>query len=372
MENFAYIIWNVSPEIISSPITIRWYGLLFASGFLFGQFIMSKFFTKEGKSKSDLEKLTIYIVIATIVGARLGHCFFYDAKYFLAHPIEILYVWKGGLASHGAAIALIITVFLYTRKHKTLTFWWVIDRLVILVALAGALIRTGNLMNSEIIGKPTNISIGLIHTHTLYASLNKDETDVIKKIRTYQENKDTTVKGQNYPVIRLEILLDRKEIKKENINNFITASILNRIKNLTNYSRDVPLHYKLFKVPKIKTSEEDRDYLVTLKVHGVPRHAAQFYEGLSTFLLFWLLLFLYYRTNAKDKPGLFFAIFMIVVFTLRFLYEFIKENQEAFEDSLSLNMGQILSIPAVLIGIIALFIVFRNDQKHKKIKSERK
>jgi prolipoprotein diacylglyceryl transferase len=155
-----YINWNVDPEIFRvGSFAIRWYGLLFAASFFFGYLIMLKIFKKENIPVSVLDSLTTYMVIGTVVGARLGHCLFYEPAYYLAHPLQILMVWEGGLASHGAAIGIIITILIFGRIKK-LSFLWVMDRVVIVVALSGLFIRTGNLMNSEIFGHITSLPWG--------------------------------------------------------------------------------------------------------------------------------------------------------------------------------------------------------------------
>ncbi len=152
------MIWDVSPDIFSlGPITIRWYGLLFAASFIVGFYIMQKIFALESKKENDLNDLVWYMILGTVIGARLGHCFFYNPEYYLSNPIKILMVWEGGLASHGAAIGILIAVYLYSKKKNDQTYLWVLDRVVITVALAGFFIRTGNLFNSEIIGKPSDL-----------------------------------------------------------------------------------------------------------------------------------------------------------------------------------------------------------------------
>lgn len=152
------ITWDISPDIFElGPFTIRWYGLLFASSFVVGLKIMQDIFTKEGKSDKDLNDLFWYMILSTIIGARLGHCLFYNPAYYLQHPLEILMTWKGGLASHGAAMGIIAGLYLYSRKKADQSFLWIMDKVVITVALAAVFIRTGNLMNSEIIGAPTDV-----------------------------------------------------------------------------------------------------------------------------------------------------------------------------------------------------------------------
>ncbi|NLV18580.1 MAG: prolipoprotein diacylglyceryl transferase [Bacteroidetes bacterium] len=154
--------WDVNPEIFRiGSFAIRWYGLLFASSFLFGYIIMLRIFRNENLSDALLDKLTIYMAVGTIVGARLGHCLFYEPAYYLAHPLEILMTWRGGLASHGAAIGILLALWLFDRKEKK-DFTWTIDRIAIVVALSGFFIRMGNLMNSEIYGVETTVPWGFV------------------------------------------------------------------------------------------------------------------------------------------------------------------------------------------------------------------
>ncbi len=251
--------WDVSPEIISiGPITIRWYGLLFASAFLVGFQIMTKIFKQEKKNLDDLNDLVWYMILGTVIGARLGHCLFYNPSYYLSHPLEILMVWKGGLASHGAAIGILIAIYLYSKKKKDQPFLWVMDRIVITVALGGSFIRLGNLFNSEIIGKPTSLPWGF---------------------------------------------------------KFIRAHVAD------------PL---------------------------TPRHPTQLYESIAYLIIFFILYKIYNATKGKIPQGYLFGLFLILVFGFRFLVEFLKENQTYFEEGMILNMGQILSIPLILLGIYLL------------------
>ena len=157
-----YITWNANPEIFNiGSFAVRWYGVLFASGFLIGYFIMQDFFRREKIPLKLLDQLTTYMVLATIIGARLGHCLFYEPEYYLSHPIEILKIWEGGLASHGGAIGIIIALYIFSRRNNV-SYWWILDRIAIVTALAGFFIRMGNLMNSEIFGKVTDLSWGFI------------------------------------------------------------------------------------------------------------------------------------------------------------------------------------------------------------------
>jgi phosphatidylglycerol---prolipoprotein diacylglyceryl transferase len=176
------IVWDAKPEIFTIErfdFSIRWYGLLFVGGLFMSQFVLIKMFLQEGKSRQLVEDLTIYVVLGTIIGARLGHVLFYDLKEYLADPIEIFKVWNGGLASHGGAIGILIGTYMFCRKYK-IDYLWLLDRLVVVVCITSATIRIGNLMNSEIIGKPTDVPWGFIfkkiddsvrHPSQLYESI---------------------------------------------------------------------------------------------------------------------------------------------------------------------------------------------------------
>jgi prolipoprotein diacylglyceryl transferase len=155
----AYITWDVSPTIFSfGDFALRWYGLLFASAFFIGHLLMRRVFLREGKSLEALDNLTLNVVFGTVIGARLGHCIFYDPYYyFVESPEEIVQVWKGGLASHGGAIGIILALLYFTRRNPGFSFLWVADRLAMPIALGATFVRLGNLFNSEICGKPTNV-----------------------------------------------------------------------------------------------------------------------------------------------------------------------------------------------------------------------
>ncbi|MCG6969229.1 MAG: prolipoprotein diacylglyceryl transferase [Gammaproteobacteria bacterium] len=175
-----YFVWNVSPEIVSiGPLTVRWYGALFATGFICGYYFMRWLYRRENKNVDELENLLLYIAAGTIIGARLGHCLFYDPGFYLSHPLKILAIWEGGLASHGGALGVLIAVYLYCRKYAV-SFLWLMDRLAIPFALTAAFIRLGNVFNSEILGKATDVPWAIIfqrvdsvprHPVQLYESL---------------------------------------------------------------------------------------------------------------------------------------------------------------------------------------------------------
>ena len=265
-----YIVWNPNPEIFHftingiGTIAPRWYGLLFASGFVFGYAILYKVFKKERIAVRILDQLATYMIIATIIGARLGHVLFYEPMSYLANPIEILMVWKGGLASHGAAIAIPIALLIFSKRNNK-PYIWAFDRISIVVASAGVFIRTGNLMNSEIYGVATSLPWG-------FKFVNSDPSLIAK-------------------------------------------------------------------------------------------HPTQIYEALAYLLIFIFLWVVYLKRDGKPRPGFLFAMFMILVFSFRFVVEFVKEPQVAFESTMALNMGQLLSIPFILIGIITLVIIYRKKER---------
>jgi prolipoprotein diacylglyceryl transferase len=158
-NELGYITWEVSPTIFSfGDFALRWYGLLFASAFFIGHLLLRWVFSREGKSLDALDNLTLNLVLGTVIGARLGHCIFYDPYYyFVEHPEELVQVWKGGLASHGAAIGIILALLYFTRRNLGFSFLWIADRLAMVIALAATFVRLGNLFNSEICGRPTDV-----------------------------------------------------------------------------------------------------------------------------------------------------------------------------------------------------------------------
>src|SRR5882757_6923101 len=202
--DLSFIIWNGSPDIFSiGPVTLRWYGLLFALGFLISQQILYYMFKKEGKPQNDVDTLTIYMVVATILGARLGHIIFYDPQIIWNDPLGILlpfefkpeFKFTGlmGLASHGAAVGILFSLWLYSRKGKPgQNYLQTLDRIVILVALTGALIRFGNFFNAEILGKPTDSPLGIVFMGRVTESIKGDPSSPDNKIETVvvEGNKD--------------------------------------------------------------------------------------------------------------------------------------------------------------------------------------
>ena len=364
MNTLSYIIWNASPDIFTLPIpfldtklTLRWYGLLFALGFLISQQILYYIFKKEGKPEKDVDTLTIYMVIATVIGARLGHVLFYEPDRYLANPLDILKIWEGGLASHGATVGILFALWLYGRKKKPgQNYLQTLDRIVILVALTGALIRFGNFMNSEILGKPTHSNYGIVFARNVTEVLKSDES--VQKVSYVQ--KDSTANAQGYQPVR--ILLEFAD--GQNTYEEYTQYVEGRVNSYLSYNPYVSEHISQTGYVNYKVSQDESNkYYAIVNTYAIPRHPAQLYESISCIILFAFLLWIWIRHKEKLAEGRLFGIFLIVCFGLRFVYEFLKENQVDFENSLPLNMGQILSIPLVLLGFYILFRSYRKESK---------
>jgi phosphatidylglycerol---prolipoprotein diacylglyceryl transferase len=369
MAILNFIIWNGSPEIFSiGTFALRWYGLFFALGFLISQQILYYMYNKEGKPERDVETLTIYMVVATIIGARLGHVIFYQPEILWEDPLGVFLPFEfspfrftglQGLASHGGAIGILFALWLYSRKRKPgQSYFQVLDRIVILVALTGALIRFGNYFNSEIIGKPTDSAIGVVFVNRLTEAV-KDRQDSDNKIIesiVYRKN-DSLPKGSNGRIpISMYVFFKQgaSQTNAEEIMRYaqrIANSSLSEYFDPSNqFSYDVAL-------------QKDGTLAARLNLLGISRHPAQLYESISCFILFIVLFLIWYKYQLALPAGRLFGIFLIVCFGLRFLYEFLKEPQEAFENDMVLYMGQILSIPLVIAGIVVLLYSFSEKAK---------
>jgi prolipoprotein diacylglyceryl transferase len=275
-----YINWNVDPEIINVfGISIRYYGLLFVSGLILCIYILGWIYKRENIPTVHLEKLSIYGMIGILVGARLGHCLFYEPSYYLSHPLEmilpIMFLPDGGikfsgyqgLASHGGVLGLLIALYFYSRKTKH-SMIDTIDLIAVVAGMSFGFIRIGNFMNSEIIGMPTTKPWGVIFE----------------------------------------------------------------------------------------------------RVDNIPRHPAQLYEAISYFIIFTIMMLLYKRMRTRLKNGFLFGIATVLFFTARFVIEFVKENQVGFEDGMTLNMGQLLSLPYIAVGIG--FIIYGLMKTRKSLNTD--
>lgn len=263
-----YIHWNLDPELINIlGISIRYYGLLFVSGLILSVYTLSWIFKRENIPSEHLDKLSIFGMIGILVGARLGHCLFYEPSYYLSNPLEMIlpitfpsgggvkFIGYQGLASHGGALGLLIALYFYSRKTKH-SMIDTIDLIAVVSGLGAGFIRLANFMNSEIIGMPTTKPWGVIFE----------------------------------------------------------------------------------------------------RVDNLPRHPAQLYEAICYFIIFAIMMILYKKKRDKLKSGFFFGLVLVLIFTARFIIEFFKEDQVGFEDGMTFNMGQLLSVPYIVVGIG--FIVF--------------
>jgi len=368
MSILSYIIWNGSPEIFQlGSFSLRWYGLFFALGFLISQQILYYMYKREGKPVGDVDTLTIYMVVATILGARLGHVIFYQPELIWEEPWSIFLPFEfspfrftglQGLASHGGAIGILFALWLYARKRKPgQSYFQVLDRIVILVALTGALIRFGNYFNSEIIGKPTDKPFGVVFTGRLTESLLDERVDregILEDV-AYVKNDSTSSEKEGLNPMGVYLFF-KSDAQEAQIEDFISGPfktiLADRMYEFFDIPSSIPLDYKIAK------TDAKNGFIAKIKVTGISRHPAQLYEAVSCILLFVVLLLLWWRSKENLVPGRLFAIFLIWCFGMRFLFEYLKENQEAFEASLPINMGQILSIPLVVAGIGILIYTF--------------
>ncbi len=359
------IIWDVSPELFNiGGVSIRWYGLLFAAGFIIGQQIIIRMFKNEGKKESDVEILTLYMVAATIVGARLGHCLFYQPEIYLADPIKILQIWEGGLASHGAAVGILLGLWLYARRKPDQSYLWILDRIVVTIALAGCFIRLGNLMNSEIIGKPADIPFAFEFVNPALSYV--EELEYIDDAYITKTLGDTLVGGTTYRAVEMTIDFAQSTNDEVIATDIVYKGVMNPFANPRYYS--IKEHIKVFETrPEITfTRKSGQIQTASFVIHTIPRHPAQLYEALSCLLLFVITLAIYWRHGAALPEGRIFSLFLVWIFGLRFFYEFLKENQVSFEDDLALNMGQNLSIPLVIVG---LWLMYRSYVKKPTVEN---
>ena len=367
MAMLSYFIWNGSPEIFSvGTFALRWYGLFFALGFLVSQQILYHMYKQEGKPLRDVDTLTIYMVIATIIGARLGHVIFYQPELIFEDPLTIFLPFEfspfrftglQGLASHGGAIGILFALWLYSRKGKPgQNYFQVLDRIVILVALTGALIRFGNYFNSEIIGKPTDSPTGVVFVNKLTEAMEDREMDGKRVIESIAFHPNDSLPRAANGRVPLSIYIFFNAGVTEDDARMTAFGAKGVLQNLYSFFDESPDNYDYQIV-----TQKNGNLAARINTFGVARHPAQLYESISCLLLFMLLYWIWSRHRENLPPGRLFGIFLIVCFGLRFLYEFLKENQESFEDNMVLNMGQILSIPLVIAGIFVLIHSYRKQ-----------
>jgi phosphatidylglycerol:prolipoprotein diacylglycerol transferase len=383
-----YIIWDIDPILLHlGRLEVRWYGLLFALGFLLGRQLWYSFLQQEGKPLKDLDALVLHIMLGTVIGARLGHILFYDFSYFSQHPLEIFlpfsftpsfkFTGYSGLASHGAAIGILTAIYIYVSRVVTARFFplkliikkqrrggqsylWVADRMMIVVALAGCLIRIGNFMNSEVIGKPTNNQHGVLFARDVTYRLQKI-SNAIDSIKVTKRNGKAPTDSKYQPVI-VTIAFKHGGFEDGTIRHFVEHNIKHvltedpYIAKHIYEPRDAPLHYELSKNRK-------GALLAHISTSGIPRHPAQLYEAFSCLVLFLLLLHQWQTKGNRLHPGTIFGLFLTIVFGLRIVYEFFKESDIVCETILGpLRTPQILSFPLVIIGIVLLRYSIANKE----------
>ena len=294
-----YITWNVDPVLFHlGALQVRWYGLMWAMGFFFGYFVMRNIYRHEKVSDDWMDKLLIYMLVFTVIGARLGHCLFYEPKEYLAHPLDMLKIWEGGLASHGGAIGILVCLWIYVRRYnksvkkkeekQRISYIWILDRIVVAVCLVGAFIRVGNVMNHEIYGTPTSLPWGFVF------------------LRGAEQFCGT-------------------------FDNYTPCN-----------AWDAPC----------PPSE------------WLPCHPTGIYEAFFCLVAMGILLWMYYKRDLGNRqPGLMFGTFLIIIFGSRICIEFLKNVQVDFERNMVFDMGQWLSIPFVIVGIVMIVWSFRHKER---------
>ena len=294
--------WNpITGFDIAGNFKLHFYSVMWIIAFLLGWYIMKRIFTKEKINIEYLDPLFIYTVLATMLGARLGHVIFYQSELisqdflsvFLPFRFNPEFEFTGfqGLASHGAAIGIIIGMYLYRRKYKYKSLMWILDRVVIPVASGAVFIRIGNFINSEIIGKITDSNFGVRFVQDFYGK--------------------------------------RQIVAETGIQDYKAAYAA--------VTENPQFQHLLDAVPY--------------------RHPAQLYESFCYIFVFLILWYIYSKTSKKDQSGFLFGAFLVMLWTVRFFVEFVKEPQgEEYITMLSLNTGQMLSIPFILIGLYFMFV----------------
>ncbi len=294
------IVWNPTEGIDLGFFVIRYYSLMFVIAFGLGWYITKHIFERENESLEKLDSLFIWTVLATLLGARLGHVFFYDWEYYRNHLSEILLPFRfdptfeftgfQGLASHGAAIAIIVSMYFFSKNIMKRPLLWVLDRVVIPVASGAIFVRIGNFFNSEIVGKETTSPFG------------------IQFVRDHFSSRDAMARTQ---------ITNAKDAYHTIVNDPKFASVL----------QEVPA-----------------------------KHPAQLYEAFCYVFVFAILFFLYWKTNVRERLGFIFGLFLVLLWSVRFVVEYVKESQGGFEEYLGqFSTGQWLSIPFILVGLYFIF-----------------
>lgn len=290
--NLLYFVWDADPVIFSiGEHGIRWYGLLLAIGFLLGYIVLGRIMKKEGYEQKQSDKFAIYIILGCVIGLRLGHCLFYNPGYYLSHPLEILKVWEGGLASHGGAIGILLAIWIYSRRTK-MPYFESLDKVVVVVPLAGAFVRVGNFINSEILGVPTTLPWG------------------VKFMRNMEDLNEAYIASNGAC----------PDLGSECLSEFMIA-----------------------------------------------RHPTQLYEAFFYIAMFFVFFLIYSKFAKNWKHGTFLGWFVLVLFGFRFLIEYTKTEQAEFIWNAPITMGQLLSIPFIIFGIVLVVRQYWKKGKAKPI-----
>lgn len=365
LESFlSYVVWDPNPAVFPGFERLRWYSLLFALGFIISQQFMVYFFRKEGQKEELVDKLTIIMVLATIIGARLGHVLFYEPEKYLSNPIDILKVWEGGLASHGAAIAILFSLWVYAKRTPGQNYLWVLDRIAIVTAMTGALIRFGNLMNSEIGGKDTGTDSGFVYAWDAEEILQSLKVPV-ESIEAYKpEDRSAELQGNGIVPVNIDLKITKGSYAIGDLESTLDRDIkyaLTQFNSSKQYLSE-PLETPL----DLTIADKGGHYLATVKTFGRAKYPTQIYESISYFLIFLVLFAIWYRYTDRVPEGLLIGLFMISVFGSRFFWEFFKETQVDFEKDMAFNMGQLLSIPLVIFGVILVILALKKGLKPVK------
>lgn len=350
--------WDFERALDLGFFGLRYYSLLFALGFVLGYYLMKNIFKKEGVPATWLDDLLVYAVVGTIIGARLGHVFFYSWDYYKANPIEIFKVWEGGLASHGAAIALIIAMYLFSKKITKKSMFWILDRFVITVALAGCFIRLGNMANSEIYGKIANSSIETVYLDPARQSIFAIGGDAVADVKFSSTSDRLDTDSISYPLYTLTVV-GADGFSIPDLSNVLQQRIAPVMNNMKEDDRNI-----LFQSgQQVSIDELSRQIELSVPVLGVPRTPTQVIEAVAYLLIFLILYALFQVDKLKNATGFTFGAFLVLIFGFRFLVEFNKANQVDFESGMALNMGQWLSVPLVVGGVVMCIYGLMNSKK---------
>ena len=344
-----YISWNVDPALYEGIISLRYYSIFFAISFLLGFYIVKKMYINESAPIQWMDKKLVYAVLGTIIGARLGHVFFYEWDYYAENLMEIPMVWKGGLASHGAAIALIFSMWIYSKKVTKKHTLWALDKLVIAVALAGGFIRMGNLMNSEIVGLRTEHPIGFFFedaSSKQVASVFRIEQE---SVSFFDTGIDTLIEGIKYPTNNLSLIIPGIALDSLSQHNYIQSKLVPFIDYYSLEYRDA-LKQELNNAISLKRQETERieiissflkglnenhffttsksydvkvlDNQVLIPIQIIPRTPTQLYEALAYWVTFLFLFWAYWKKDWYAFKGRLFGVFLTLCLQLGLLLNF--------------------------------------------------